>query len=95
MPGGHFPAQQIEAATPESALVPLRGENLNHPSFQEQFPDDTEAAGLTLVRQAVAQGFGEVFTDRQSAEQALGGTVYPAPLGTVSKPRGDGSWNTG
>ena len=56
VPGGHFPTQVVEAATPEADLVPLQGGNLNHPSFQEQFPDDTEAAGLMLVRQAVAHG---------------------------------------
>ena len=40
----------------------------------------------------MAQGFAEIFRDRPSAEAALGGRVYPAPLGTVSKTRADDTW---
>ena len=34
----------------------MTGDNLNHPSFDEEFPGGLEAAGLALVRQAVAHG---------------------------------------
>ena len=44
------------------------------------------------MRQAVEDGYGELFSDSTAAETALGGTIYPAPLGTVSKQRPDGSW---
>ena len=72
-----------------SAMV---SDDLNHGSFRATFDDDPEAAGLTLVRQAVSAGFAEVFEDRAAAASALGGQVLPAPLGTVSKARADGSW---
>ena len=46
---------------------------------------------MTLVRQAVEAGFGELFSDSVAAETALDGTIYPAPLGTVTKERPDGT----
>ena len=70
----------------------MHGDDLNHPSFRAEFEGDSEPAGLTLVRSAVAAGFAEVFADRERAAAALGGEVLPASLGCVSKPRGDGSW---
>ena len=82
---------EIQAIGPDD-LEPLTGDRLNHPSFEEAYGDDPEAAGLGLVRQAVAQGFAEILADRSTAEAALGGQVYPAPLGTVSKTRDDGTW---
>ena len=72
-------------------LTPLMLPNVNHPSFSEVHGSDVESAGLGLVRAAVEAGFGELFSTRAAAEEALGGPVYPAPLGTVTKPREDGS----
>ena len=69
-------------------------DDLNHTSFRTVFGEDSESPGLSLVRQAVAAGFAEVFVDRSAAASALGGQVLPAPLGTVSKEKADGSWKS-
>ena len=90
--GGHFPQR---AAVPErraADLEPLVGSDVNHASMRQTFGDDAVAAGVGLVQKAVDDGFGELFVDRAAAEAALGGTVFPAPLGTVSKAKPDGSW---
>ena len=91
-PGGHFPRLTTPPESTLDELSPLSGGDLNHPSFRAEFPGDSEAAGLSLVRESVAAGFAEVFRDRAAAADALGGPVLPAPLGTVSKTRDDGSW---
>ena len=92
LPGGHFPRLPGDAELGLDELVPLVGGDLNHPSFRAEFPGDAEAAGLSLVRESVAQGFAELYADRSAAAAALGGPVFPAPLGTVSKTKDDGSW---
>ena len=91
-PGGHFPRLTTPPEKALGELSPLSGGDLNHPSFRAEFPGDAEAAGLNLIRESVAAGFAEVFQDRAAAAEALGGPVFPAPLGTVSKTRDDGSW---
>ena len=91
-PGGHFPRLTEPAALQPDALEPLCAVDVNHPSLHTRFDGDPEAAGWALVRKAVEDGYGEVFSDSIAAETALGGTIYPAPLGTVSKQRTDGTW---
>ena len=90
-PGGHFPALSGETDLTTDALEPLDGTDVNHESFRGHYAGEPEAAGLALVRQAVEAGFGELFTDSVAAETALEGTIYPAPLGTVTKERADGT----
>ena len=88
--GGHFP-QQSAAADDRADLVPMESEDINHGSFRVRWGSDVEAAGLTLVKKAVNAGHGELFSSRASAAEALGGCVYPAPLGTVTKEKADGT----
>ena len=90
--GGHLPTLSGDAEITPGMLEPLDGEDVNHESFRGLFEGDSEAAGLALVRQAVEAGFGELFADSSAAEAALRGIIYPAPLGTVSKVKPDGSW---
>ena len=89
--GGHFPLLTDPPASTTDQLTPLTDHDVNHPSFMVVHGSDTEAAGVALVRAAVEAGFGELFVDRASASRALGGTVFPAPLGTVTKSRADGT----
>ena len=70
--GGHLPTLCEEAQTRPEDLEPLLGHDINHESFRGLFGGDAEAAGLTLVRQAVEAGFGELFVDSVAAEAALG-----------------------
>ena len=90
--GGHFPQQAAQPERRPTDLVPLTDADPNHGSFRKTYGSDAEAAGLSLVRRSVEDGFGELFADRAAAELALGGPVFPAPLGTVSKTKPDGSW---
>ena len=46
---------------------------------------------MALVRKALNDGFGELFETGAAAEHSLGGRVFPAPLGTVTKTKADGS----
>ena len=91
-PGGHFPVMTEPAEIPPELLEPIHRPDVNHASLHAQFEGDAEAAGWALVRKAVEEGYGELFDDSVAAETALGGTIFPAPLGTVSKQRADGSW---
>ena len=45
-----------------------------------------------MVSGHVNAGFGPIFKDQQEAERHLGGMVQPAPLGCLSKQKGDGDW---
>ena len=78
VPGGHFPVTPAVADTSVDELLAMQGDDINHPSFRAVFEGDSEAAGLTLVRKAVAAGFAEIFADRDRAAAALGGEVLPA-----------------
>ena len=88
---GHFPLNGDCSTLAPHDLEPLTDSDVNHGSFSTVHGDDQEAAGLALVRRAVDAGFGELYADRATAEQTLGGQVYPAPMGTVTKTRADGS----
>ena len=90
--GGHFPLLAEPAGVHYDDLSPLVAHDVNHPSLHSRFEGDEEAAGWALVRKAVEDGYGELFSDSVAAETALGGVIHPAPLGTVSKQRTDGSW---
>ena len=90
-PGGHFPLQTAKPTRHPASLQPLHKVDINHGSFGTQHPGEPEPAGLALVRRSVNDGFGEIFASRATAEEVLGAPVLPAPLGTVTKARQDGT----
>jgi hypothetical protein len=47
---------------------------------------------MELMQEYLNTGFGDLFTDVRSAEAHLGTRVHPAPLGTISKQKSDGTW---
>lgn len=89
--GGHFPLQTGVPPKTLQELEPMVDSDINHGSFGKRHGDEPEAAGLALVRKALNDGFGELYETRAAAEHSLGGRVFPAPLGTVTKTKADGS----
>ena len=88
--GGLFPAVDEE---PESTLQDLEFADRwssNHPSFAEK--SEQESPGAKLIREHVDEGFGELFLTATEAERQLGASVFPAPMGTISKQKEDGSY---
>ena len=77
--GGHCLTQPAVPEMPPDELEPLTGEDVNHGSLRRHFADEAVAAGVVLVQRSVEDGFGELFTNRATAEAALGGTVFPSP----------------
>ena len=89
LPGGHFPCKDLGRELEPQELEPLGAASLNHPSFS-CLQDEDGVTGTALIEACVDAGFGELFSDRKSAAQALGGQIFPAPLGDVAKPRPGG-----
>jgi hypothetical protein len=87
--GGIFPAFEVRATrTPESVLAEPRVPN--HPSFGER-AGQSRPPGHVAIEAHVNEGFGYLFEDQAAAERHLGTRVTAAPLGTITKERGDGS----
>ena len=61
----------------------------NHPSFAAREADGSQPARAEL-QGLVEQGFGRLYRTQAEAEQALGGSCHPAPLGDVVKVGADG-----
>ena len=90
-PGGLFPAATSTADLTVEELDALSRISANHPSFAQKFEDETPP-GVQLMQEYVAKGFGRVFVDTAAASTYYGREVHPAPMGTVSKRKEDGSW---
>ena len=71
-PGGHFPVLSEPAGLRHENLTPLEAADVNHASLHARFDGENEAAGWALVRRAVEDGYGEIFSDSVAAETALG-----------------------
>ena len=84
-----FPAVSPTDVLPLEALESLSKSASNHPSFDEAFGEEV-APGVNIIQGYVDAGFGELFHDQAAAEKALGGTLFPAPLGNVTKVKPDG-----
>ena len=89
--GGLFPAAAGTADLTVEELDALTRTSSNHPSFAQKFEDDLPP-GVQLMQEYVAKGFGRVFVDTAAASAFYGREVHPAPMGTVSKQKEDGSW---
>ena len=90
-PGGHFPPAD---PAPEMDMDHLEQQErwaTNHPSFDKATEAGGEPPGPQLVAEYLEAGFGRLYESPEAASQDLGGVVHPAPLGTISKPKPDGS----
>ena len=65
----------------------------NHPSFTATSESGAQPA-LAQLQELLDLGFARLYSDRASAEEALGGPCYPAPLGDVVKTLPSGEENT-
>ena len=62
----------------------------NHPSFNAT-AESGEQPALAQLQELLDLGFARLYSDRSSAEAALGGRCHPAPLGDVVKALPDGA----
>ena len=85
--GGLFPPSAVEAEiSPETVFEEtFLG---NRPSFAE---DSADSPGLAVIQGHLDAGFGHLFSDLASAEAHFSHKVAPAPLGTISKSKPDGT----
>jgi len=88
-PGGLFPLFSSPASLPSSAVV-ARAPVPNHASFRD-CQSCARPPGHDVIEAHLNQGFGLLFESKEAAEHHLGTRVMPAPLGTVSKRKEDGS----
>ena len=93
-PSGLFPAVVEEDQLEASALDAWERWERNHPSFSRS-QDGNRPPGFELLEEHLNAGFGELYHSIHDAEAALNSKVYPAPLGTISKMKLDGTENTG
>ena len=88
--GGLFPPADTTPDQSPEDLDGLERWEANHPSF-EWGCDAASSPGKALLEEHLNAGFGELFTDLSAAEAQLGGKLHPAPLGSISKTKEDGS----
>ena len=88
-PGGLFPPVEPEEVLALEDLEQLEKVRGNHPSFMEAF-GEAAPPGVGIIQGYIDSGFGELYVDQSAAEAALGGPVFPAPLGNVTKLKADG-----
>ena len=89
-PGGLVPAVSPDEVLPLESLEALCKASGNHLSFDETLGENT-APGVDIIQGYVDAGFGELFQDQAAAEVSLGNSMFPAPLGNVTKTKPDGS----
>ena len=87
-PGGHFPAQDPHTEITLDDLAALDRCNKNHPSFDELHGEEVSPA-VALVEEHLNNGFARLFTDQAAAEAWIGQEVFPAPMGNVTKVKGE------
>ena len=87
-PGGHFPRQASDTEITLEELSMLDRCGRNHPSFDELHGEAVSPA-VSLVEEHLNNGHARLFADQASAEQWLGCEVFPAPMGNVTKVKGD------
>ena len=87
-PGGHFPKQDADTEITLEELAVLDKCEQNHGSFNELHGEDVSPA-VRLVEEHLNNGFARLFEDQAAAEAWLGQSVFPAPMGNVTKVKGD------
>ena len=89
--GGLFPQVEPDAELTVEELDGRERVTSNHPSFEATFDSNTPP-GVELMMGYVKAGFGRLFGSAAEASACVGREVHPAPMGTVSKIKEDGSW---
>ena len=89
--GGLFPEVALDVELTVEELDGQERITNNHPSFEATFDSDTPP-GVELMKGYVQSGFGRLFRCADDASKFVGREVHPAPMGTVSKLKDDGSW---
>ena len=90
-PGGHFPPADPAPGMDMEMLEHQERWETNHPSFNKETATGEQPPGPQLVSEYLEAGFGRLYESPKAASSDLGGDVHPAPLGTISKPKPDGS----
>ena len=90
-PGMLFPQVDAEAAITVEQLNLLDRVARNHPSFGIPYEGE-RPPGEELVEGYVQKGFGKLYATADEASAKYGQDVHPAPMGTVSKLKADGSY---
>ena len=87
---GLFPTIDAKNTISLDELAAQESWSKNHPSFNVQFDED-EPPGLTVIREHVNHGHGELFSTVADAEVAFGRRLHPAPMGNISKTTATGT----
>ena len=90
-PGGWFPAALQPSELEVDELHAECRWRENHPSFDEVPEGFDEPPGHKLVADYVARGFGHLFASQEEASRYFGVEIHPAPMGTVTTLKPDGS----
>ena len=90
-PGGLFPLVDDSPVLTVEQLDLQERVARNHPSFSVSF-DGGRPPGEELVEGYVEKGFGKLYASVKDASAAIGKEIHPAPMGTISKTKADGTW---
>jgi hypothetical protein len=91
LPGGHFPPSREKRTMDVETLDKLPRRAENHASYNER-PEGDRPPAWNLLEEQVNSGFARLFKSKEAAEEYMGESVHPAPLGCVSKAKEDGTW---